>query len=429
MKYIIRIINWLSSLKVAIVILLLIALASGIGTSLPQNAPLSDYLTKYESNKFLGLFNGQLIINLQLNHVYSSLWFLFLLTWLSISLIICSWKRQLPSLRKAMKWIDYKDPKQIQKLAISQTFQPDDLSECITKLETYLTNHGWKVQNNKSRLSARKGVIGKVGPPLVHLGLIILMIGSTFGSLKGENIERFLAPGRSIDLINPNGLNLISLKLNNFTIDRSPNGQPEQFRSKLLINDKNLNEIIKKEISVNHPFRYRGMTIYQADWSLAAITIKINNSPKLQLPLQKIDQLGEQVWGVLVPKLDDKNEQFLLTLSSEQGPVRAFNSEGELIGLTRPGGANLIIGDSKVTIFSVLPSSGILLKHDPGVPIVYIGFLLTMIGSILSIISTNQIWVISEDKNNTIYIGGLSNRNSMGFAIELPNIINESFLS
>ena len=117
MQYLRRIINWLSSLKVAIVILLLIALASGLGTSLPQNAPLSDYLTKYESNKFLGLFNGQLIINLQLNHVYSSLWFLFLLTWLSISLIICSWKRQLPSLRKAMKWIDYKDPKQIQKLA------------------------------------------------------------------------------------------------------------------------------------------------------------------------------------------------------------------------------------------------------------------------------------------------------------------------
>mgnify|MGYP001240032769 CR=1 FL=1 len=102
MKYVIRIINWLSSLKVAIFILILIAIASAIGTSLPQKAPIEDYITRYESQKLFGIFNGQSIVNLQLNHVYSSSWFLALLAWLSISLIICSWKRQWPSLQKAI---------------------------------------------------------------------------------------------------------------------------------------------------------------------------------------------------------------------------------------------------------------------------------------------------------------------------------------
>ena len=56
-------------------------------------------------------------------------------------------------------------------------------------------------------------------------------------------------------------------------------------------------EVFTKEISVNNPYRYKGMTVYQADWSLAAITITINNSPKLQLPLQKIDELDEKLFG------------------------------------------------------------------------------------------------------------------------------------
>jgi len=429
MKYLIKIINWLSSLKVAIVLLLLIALASAIGTSIPQNEPFTDYLAKYDPNRFLGLINGQSIINLQLNHVYTSFWFLGLLTWLSISLVICSWKRQLPLIRKAMQWIDYKEPKQIEKLAISLTFKSNKLSESISKLEINLKNNGWKVKKNKLRLSARKGVIGRVGPPLIHFGLIILMIGATFGSLKGEHIERFLAPGRSIDLINSNGVNLINIKLNDFAIDRGPSGQPEQFRSKLLIEDKMKDEMFSKEISVNNPYRYKGMTIYQADWSLAAITITINDSPKLQLPLQKIDELGEQVWGVLIPKVNEKSEQFFLTVSSEQGPVKAFNNEGKSIGLTRPGGEAIKIGESIVNVFTILPSSGILLKHDPGVPIVYIGFAITLLGSILSIISTNQIWILSEEESQTIYIGGTSNRNTTGFSNQLPRLIKKSFSS
>ena len=97
-----------------------------------------------------------------------------------------------------------------------------------------------------------------------------------------------------------------------------------------------------------------------------------------------------------------KTEQFLLTLSSEQGPVRVFNNEGKSIGITRPGGESITIGESKVNVFNILPSSGILLKHDPGVPFVYLGFAITLMGSILSIISTNQIWIVSEKENKTI---------------------------
>ena len=47
--------------------------------------------------------------------------------------------------------------------------------------------------------------------------------------------------------------------------------------------------------------RYKGLTLYQADWSLAAITIQIENSPKLQIPIQAIPELGDQIWGTTIP--------------------------------------------------------------------------------------------------------------------------------
>ena len=426
MKYLRRVLLALSSLKVAIILLLLIAIACAIGTSLPQGELHETYIAKYQVGKFLGLLDGNMIIRMQLDQVYSSIWFLGLLTWLSISLIICSWRRQWPALKKAIAWIDYKDPRQIQKLAISQTFKIDKPINSIEKLEHYLVNSGWNVKRNSFRISARKGLIGRVGPPLVHFGLIILIFGASYGALEGARIERFLAPDRSLNLLSPNGSNQINLKLTDFRIERGPNGQPEQFRSSLELSDKNLHQIISKQISVNHPLRFKGITIYQADWSLAAITIQIDKQKKLRFPLKKIEALGDQVWGVLIPKLTNKSETMLLTISSENGPVRFYSEEGVPIGTARPQGGSIKSGESEISVIDILPSSGILVKYDPGVPIVYIGFAISLIGSIFSIISTKQLWIIAENNSQLIHIGGLANRNSIGFAKQFPLIVKSA---
>ena len=426
MKYLRRILLNLSSLKVAIILLLLIAIASAIGTSLPQGELPETYITNYQIKKFLGLLDGNMIIRMQLDRVYSSIWFLSLLAWLSISLIVCSWRRQWPNLKKAMDWIDYKDPRQIQKLAISQTFKIEKPLNSIEKLEHYLVNSGWKVKRNSFRISARQGLIGRVGPPLVHFGLIILIFGASFGVLQGARVERFLAPERSLSLFSPNRSNQINLKLTDFQIDRGPNGQPEQFRSSLELNDKNLNQIITKQISVNHPLRFKGMTIYQADWSLAAITIQIDKQQKFQFPLKKVEALGDQVWGVLIPKLNNKSQTMLLTISNEKGPVMFYTAEGIPIGSARPQGESIKSGDSEIRVLDILPSSGILIKYDPGVPIVYIGFAISLIGSIFSIISTKKLWVIAENNSKLLHIGGLSNRNSIGFAKQFPLIVKSA---
>ena len=74
-----RLAAWLSDLRLAIVLLLLIALASAVGTGIPQGDPPSSYIDAYADTPWLGLLHGEQVLQLQLDHVYSSGWFLALL--------------------------------------------------------------------------------------------------------------------------------------------------------------------------------------------------------------------------------------------------------------------------------------------------------------------------------------------------------------
>jgi cytochrome c biogenesis protein len=71
----------------------------------------------------------------------------------------------------------------------------------------------------------------------------------------------------------------------------------------------------------------------------------------------------------------------------------------------------------------VLPASGILLKRDPGVPLVYTGFAVALLGGGLSLIATRQIWAVAEQ--GRLHVGGLCNRNLTAFAAELPLLLKD----
>ena len=422
MKKISQVLNWLSSLKIAILLLLVIAVSCAAGTLIPQQESNQFYYDNFNKNPFLGIINANILLLFEFDHVYTSFWFLFLLIWLGLALSVCSFRRQLPILKSALNWIDYKSPRQIAKLSVAQTIVTNNCSKSLEKIKLNLKKQGWNVKETDGRIAARQGVIGRLGPILIHLGMILLMIGATYGSLNGKTIEKFLAPGRSIDLLNNNEEKGLTIELQKFQIERDPQGRAEQYKSIVNVIEPNGNNQ-SKEISVNYPLRYKGLTLYQADWSLAAITIQIDNSPKLQIPIEPISELGEQVWGTIIPTNKDGKNQILLTVDSELGPVNIYDNDGTLLTKLSINKEEKVKG-AVINIINIIPSSGLLLKHDPGVPLVYLSFAIILIGGSLSIISTKKIWVLHENEKSLIYIGGLSNRNLSGLSKELPNLIS-----
>jgi len=429
MKALLRVVGWISDLRVAIVLLLVIAVTSGVGTAIPQREPADLYHRLYDPQPWLGLLNGDGVLALQLDHVYSSGWFLGLLAWLALALLLCSWRRQWPALQAALRWIDYSTPRQLSKLSVAETLSTNTPKASLDQLAGLLQSQGWQIQRHDDRLAARKGLLGRVGPLLVHAGMVVLMLGAAWGALGGQRAEQYLAPGRSLELMDSRGSSQLTLALDHFSIQRDPAGRPEQFTSQLRIleGDGSGGSLLKQaEISVNHPLRFQGVTLYQADWALATISLQLGKSPLLELPLQSFPQLGEQIWGIVLPTRPDGSEPVLLSLGSEQGPVEIYGADGISLARLAPGGAAVEVKGLPIRVESVLPASGILLKRDPGVPLVYAGFAIALAGGGLSLLATRQLWAIAEQPDGQagqLHVAGLCNRNLTGFAAELPQML------
>ena len=76
-----------------------------------------------------------------------------------------------------------------------------------------------------------------------------------------------------------------------------------------------------------------------------------------------------------------------------------------------------------IRVADILPASGILLKRDPGVPLVYTGFGVALLGGGLSLVATRQLWAIAEAGDGQLHVAGLCNRNLPAFARELPALL------
>jgi cytochrome c biogenesis protein len=425
-----RLLALLADLRLAIGLLLLIALTSGVGTAIPQKESSEFYHQRYDATPWLGWLHGDGLLALQLDHVYSSRWFLALLAWLGLALLLCSWRRQWPALQASLRWIDYQAPRQLSKLSVAETLPLADADQALLQLAERLRRGGWQVRPQPGRLAARRGLVGRIGPLLVHAGMVVLMVGAAWGAVAGQRLEQFLAPGRELELLDSRGRPQVTLVLDRFAIQRDPAGRPEQFTSALTIRPPadpqgQAEPERQAAISVNHPLRYRGITLYQADWALAAIELQLGRSPVLPLPLQAFPQLGEQVWGLVLPTRPDGSEPVLLSLSSEQGPVEVFGPDGDSLGRIVPGGEPVAINGLPIRVLSVLPASGILLKRDPGVPLVYTGFAIALLGGGMSLVATRQLWAVAEPQADRLHVAGLCNRNLTAFAAELPALLAE----
>ena len=414
----------ISSLRFAILLIIFIAIASGIGTFIPQGNDPQDYIDFYNETPILGFINGYQILRLQLNHIYTSNWFVFSLILLCISLAACSFRRQIPSLKAALKWTDYKDEKKFFKLQLTTNYNTSQNEDHILKAYSLLRKKGWGISKFENRLSARKGLVGKFGPIIVHIGLIILLIGSAYGNFSSQSKEEFLRLGESLDLINESKNSKVTINLKNFLIERESDGKPKQFISNLnfLSEEQKLNEI--KTTKVNSPIRFKGLTIYQADWSVSNIVLEID-SVLYQLNLKPIPEIGDQIWGLLIELGRENKNNYLLTIDNENGPLKVSNIKDFSESFVYLNGDPVTINSSTVSLKEIIPSSGLIIKNDPSIPFIYLSFSLIIIGTIFSLIPTNQIWILFNKNSNKLFIGGLSNRNLLGFKKEFLKLSEE----
>ena len=424
-----QLLSVLGDLRLAIVLLLAIAFFSISGTVIEQGQSLPFYQSNYpEDPALFGFLSWKVLVALGLDHVYRTWWFLSILILFGSSLTACTFTHQFPALKAARRWKFYKEPRQFQKLALSAELDTGSLDSLTSLLE----KRRYKVFREGETLYARKGIIGRIGPIVVHASMLIILAGSIWGALTGFMAQEMVASGNTFQIKNildagplatPQTLSDWSVRVNRFWIDYTPEGGIDQFYSDLSVLDKAGKEVDKQTIYVNKPLRYRGVTMYQTDWGIAAVRVRLNNSPLFQIPMAQLDTQGKgRLWGTWIPTKPDMSEGASLLARDLQGTLLVYDASGKLVSTVRPGMATQVNGIT-LKVNDVIGSTGLQIKSDPGIPLVYTGFGLLMLGVVMSYVSHSQIWALQ--KGDHFYVGGRTNRAQVAFEREVIEMLDQ----
>jgi cytochrome c biogenesis protein len=414
----------LADLRLAIALLLTIALFSVTGTIIEQGQSIGFYQANYpEDPALFGFLSWKVILTIGLDHVYRTWWFLAILILFGSSLTACTFQRQLPALRWFSRtWNFYTKPRQFQKLVLAAELETGSIKSLIPLLE----QKRYRVFQQDSALYAQRGIVGRIGPIVVHAAMLIILVGAIVGSMTGFFAQEMVPSGQTFQIRNifdagPWAEAQIpkdwSVRVNRFWIDYTPEGSIDQFYSDLSVLDQQGQEVKRETIHVNQPLRYHGVTLYQADWAIAAVRFRINNSPILQLPMSQLDTGGTgRIWGTWIPTKPDLSAGVSLLAKDLQGMLLIYDMDGKLVSTVREGMSTEVNGVT-LAIDEILGSTGLQIKADPGIPLVYTGFGLLMLGVILSYVSHSQIWAL--EAGDRFYMGGRTNRAQVAFEREM----------
>ena len=417
----------IADLRFAIFILLVIASFSIIGTVIEQDQSIETYKVNYPlTNPVFGFLSWDLILKFGLDHVYRTSWFIGLIIIFGASLLTCTFLQQVPSLKISRRCQFFRTPQQF--LRLKNVKKIDSIF--FSKILFSIKQKNYSIFQQKNIIYCYKGLIGRIGPVIVHFSMILILLGTILTALTGFKAQEIVPKTETFHIQNvlTNGpLTIIpkaSARVNDFWITYSKQKIVSQFYSDISILNANGNEIEQKTIYVNSPAKFNGLTYYQTDWNLIGIRIKNNANSVIQYPLSDISNNRDKIWLSWIPKTAELTDGYTLLVNNLQGYGSIYGKSGQFLGNVELNETSQV--NSNLAFIDIISSTGLQIKADPGIPIIYSGFAFLMGSTLLSYVTYSQIWIV--DEKQTIFIGGNTNRATFDFELEFLDIVKSKLV-
>jgi cytochrome c biogenesis protein len=417
-----KIFRLVADLRFSIFILLLISFCSIAGTVIEQDQSIEIYKINYSlTNPVFGFLTWDRILQFGLDHVYSTWWFFTLIFLFGLSLISCTFLQQVPSLKIARRCQFFRTTGQFYRLKISTILNKFSFNKILTTIK----RNQYSIFQQKNTVYCYKGLTGRIAPILVHFSMILVLLGTIIGSLFGFKAQESVAKTENFHIQNilSNGqFNVVpklSVRINDFWITYTKTKTVSQFYSDISVLNTQGNETERKTISVNYPLVHKGIYYYQTDWNLIGLRFQDLNNEITEYPLVNISNNQGKVWLTWISNNKSLTEGIIAIVDNLEGYCSIYDETGQFLG-------NVELNETvkfrqPITLLEIISSTGLQIKTDPGIPVIYLGFFLLMLSTLISYITYSQIWIIQ--KNQKLFIGGTTNRAIFDFELEFFKFI------
>ena len=475
----------LRSMRTALILLLILAAASVIGSLLPQIPNSPERVGRYLDDH--GAW-GTFLFRAGFLDVYGSWWFVLITTLLFVSLAACLFPRTRALLRalrqRPIHARELDGFLHHAELRVGAT--PDEAAAGAAR---YLRRKRFRVSRQGGAVAAEKGVLREVGSLLFHGAFFLLLVGVIVGKGTGFTGRAVVTEGETWVDARVNYAGEIrtgryfggahtgmGIELLDFDDSYRRNGLPIDFVSRVRFLDRDGRTADLEEIRVNHPASRDGLRIFQEGFGWApVVTASLDGTPMWSTPIDMTrDQAPEGVPATAMPwrgaiKLTAPDPDVMITLelwsdyrafvnlqlTGEPTPmlvqfdpfIRYSVYVGRILDPARssvdPTGMRRVargdlhaagtahadvagVGDLTLSFPELRQYSVLLISRDVGIPAVLAAAILVLVGLIPALyVSRRKVWVRAEAApgGTLVKIGGFALQRKESFDEEFDRIV------
>jgi cytochrome c biogenesis protein len=389
----------LTSIRLTIFLLLVLAGVAVLGTLVPQDQPPQHYFMNY------GETLGSLLWRAGFTRIYSSPWFLAPVSLLALNILVClinGLPQALRRCRRRFSWETAQDLPERGRFAWPPGVDPHSL--VTTVLSRELGRPRKESLPDKEVYLYERGRWRPLGPYLVHLALLLILAGGLIGKFWGIEGRLSILEGETANAfeVDPGGEQPLdfTVRLDRFKVQfYEPGSAPKEFRSDLTFLN-NGREVARRSCRVNEPVSFGGLTFYQSSYGAqptGPVRLKAcqgDDCEVLELPFRRMADLPGGKGQLMVMRLDGNLQGYgpAVQLALRSGPGHpqvfwVFQDHPEVAD--QPGLWRFSVVSVPWRFYSVFQ-----VKRDPGVWWVYAGFLLLLPGFYLAFLRPAQRWAV-----------------------------------